>query len=357
MSLVITQRPTLQVIDNLSRFNASVNPIVYKMTRKDYTHTSVDSNGGLARAQLSASLGNLTATFTAGVSCYLYSDDGVYDGVYTVSSSAFGANTSVTFTQAYISTSGAGHVNLESRTAYRVEVELYDTSNDALIFSLLSYSPNARGGVVIDVSTIAAAQLSADNTRSYTVGTALADPDISIGFYIKYREVWTGSANSQVNDTDINTIYAVSAARQVNSTYASNLFEYLISSNMKRTDTDISAAQILAGFATPVTVVPAQGANKVIIPIAFIIRMDFVTAAYATNTTFNFQINGVSVSGTITDVLTAVADQVRILLTPSLTTTTNLVNLPMTWQVLVGAPTAGGGDMKISVLYTVVDML
>lgn len=357
MSLVITARPTLQVIDNLSRFNAAVNPIIYRMTRKDYTHTSVDSNGGLARAQLTAALGNLTATFTAGVSCYLYSDDGVYDGIYTVSSSAFGANTAVTFTQAYISTSGAGHVNLESRTSYRVQVEMYNASDDSVLFSLLSYSTSARGEVVLDVSSIVMADLSADNTRDYTAGTALSDPGISKGFYIKYLEVWTGSANTQVNDGDVNTIYAVSAARQVNSTYASNLFEYLISSNMKRTDTDISSAQILAGFTTPVQVVPAQGANKIIVPIALAIRNDFLTAAYATNTTFTFTIGGVSVFGNITDVLTAAADQLRVLTIPTLTTTTSFINLPMMWQVSTGNPTAGAGDLKISIIYSTMDML
>lgn len=357
MSLVVTQRPTLQVIDNLSRFNASVNPIVYKMTRKDYTFTSVDSNGGLARAQLSASHGNVTATFTAGVSVFLYSDDGVYNGVYTVSSSAFGANTAVTFTQAYISTSGAGHVNLESRTSYRVQVELYNTVDDSLIFSSLSYAATAAGFVTMDVSSIVASELSAENSRSYTAGTVLSDSGISVGFYIKYTEVWTGSANTQVNDADVNTIYAVQAARQVNSTYAANLFEYLISSNVKRTDTNISSAQILTGFTTPVEVVPAQGTNKVIIPIAFAIRMDFLTAAYATNTTFTLQINGVSVFGNITDVLTAAADQVRVLTIPTLTTTTDLRNKNMTWQVSTGNPTAGGGSLKVSIIYTVVDML
>lgn len=357
MSLVITQRPTLQVLDNLSRFVAAVNPIVYKMTRKDYTFTSVDSNGGLARAQLSAALGNLTATFTAGVSVYLYSDDGVYDGIYTVGSSAFGANTAVTFTQAYISTSGAGHVNLESRTGYRVEVELYNKETDALIFSSLSYAPDAAGFVTMDLSSIVLAQLDPDSTIDYEADEVFDDAEISIGFYIKYTEVWTGSANTQVNDSNYNYIYGVSAARQVNSTYASNLFDYLISSNVKRTDTNISSAQILTGFTTPVEVVPAQGANKVIIPIAFAIRMDFLTAAYATNTTFTFTINGVSVFGNITDVLTAAADQVRILTVPTLTTTTDLRNAAMTWQVSTGNPTAGAGTMKVSVIYTVVDML
>lgn len=357
MSLVVTQRPPLQVLDNLSRFVAAANPIIYRMTRKDYTLTSVDSNGGLARAQLTAALGDLTATFTAGVEVYLYTDDGVYDGVYTVGSSAFGANTAVTFVESYISTSGPGHVNLESRTGYRVEVELYSKADDSLIFSALSFSPDAAGFVIIDVSSVIMGQLSPDNSRSYTAGTLLADPDISLGFYIKYREVWTGSANSQVNDSSYNAVFGVHAARQVNSTYASNLFEYLISSNMKRTDTNLSNAQILTGNSVPVEVVPAQGANKVIIPIAFIMRTDFLTAAWATNTTFTFQINGVSVSGNITDVLTAVADQVRLLLAPSLTTTTDLRNKNMTWQVSAGDPTAGGGSIKISVIYTVVDML
>jgi len=357
MSIVITSRPTLQDVDNFSNFNAVVNPVVYRMTRKDYTHTSVDSNGGLARAQLSASLGNLTATFTAGVSVYLYSDDGVYDGVYTVGSSAFGANTAVTFTQAYISTSGAGHVNLESRTGYRAEIEIYDPSDDSLLFSALSYAPNARGEMVVDVSSIVMAQLSADNTRDYTTGTVLSDSDISIGFYIKYTEVWTGSANTQVSDGHVNSIYALHGARQVGSLYGGNLLDYLISSNMKRTDTDISSAQILAGFTTPVTVVPAQGANKIIVPIAFAIRMDFLTAAYATNTTFTFTIGGVSVFGNITDVLTAAADQLRVLTIPTLTTTTSFINLPMTWQVSTGNPTAGAGDMKVSIFYSTMDML
>jgi len=64
-----------------------------------------------------------------------------------------------------------------------------------------------------------------------------------------------------------------------------------------------------------------------------------------------------TISGNITDVLTAAADQLRVLTIPTLTTTTSFINLPMTWQVSTGNPTAGAGDMKVSIFYSTMDML
>ncbi len=71
----------------------------------------------------------------------------------------------------------------------------------------------------------------------------------------------------------------------------------------------IAAADVLAFFATPQTLVVAQGANIVAMPFMIMVRETFNSAAYATNTTLRFYIQGASANlETNTSVLPAVAD-------------------------------------------------
>jgi len=51
-----------------------------------------------------------------------------------------------------------------------------------------------------------------------------------------------------------------------------------------QTKVSLSSAQILTLGSSPVTLVPAQGAGKVIIPISVVLNYNFVTSAYSTVT-------------------------------------------------------------------------
>lgn len=119
----------------------------------------------------------------------------------------------------------------------------------------------------------------------------------------------------------------------------------------------ISSASVLTGNASPVTIVAAQGSNMVIVPVAFHIHLKYNSAAYATNTTFRFEINGTPVSNTNTTILPGTADRYTIMNPIDVDTTTDLRNQALVFEVQTGNPTAGNSPLYISCIYRVVEAL
>jgi len=64
------------------------------------------------------------------------------------------------------------------------------------------------------------------------------------------------------------------------------------SSAIQSSTVTVSAAQILALHTTPITIVAAQGANTVIVPISMTVEYIYVSAAYATDQTLIFTYGG-----------------------------------------------------------------
>lgn len=73
-----------------------------------------------------------------------------------------------------------------------------------------------------------------------------------------------------------NTLYPTQNAVK---TYVDNAV-----SSVKQVKVSLSSAQILTLGTTPVTLVPAQGAGKVIIPVSVVMNYNFITSAYSTST-------------------------------------------------------------------------
>jgi len=118
--------------------------------------------------------------------------------------------------------------------------------------------------------------------------------------------------------------------------------------------TDVSSAQILSGNSSPITCVAAPTSGYMIVPVAFHISMDYNSAAYATNTTFRFEINGVAVSNTNTTLLPGTADRFVVMQAIDIDTTTSLVTQPLLLEVQTGNPTAGNSNWTVGVIYRIV---
>jgi hypothetical protein len=224
MSLTVTQRPEITTDGSdpiVSKWNAVGNPILYKMQRKDFVFNQVNNNS--SNIQLQFNSVNISTSFTAGDQLYIKSDNGVYDGFGLVTASTFSSpNTLVTVAIPYTSTAPGGYANTSVRELYRVEVEIYDI-DDTLLGTFI-YSPNTKGELIINVSPVLRAHILPD----ITLTTDIIQTDSAwVEFYIKYREVWVGSAESQTND-DSNTYYAVYGAMQIPSEYGGNMFEYVL---------------------------------------------------------------------------------------------------------------------------------
>lgn len=222
MSLTVNQRPSVNWV-------ASSNPVLYKMTRKDYSWTSLITSGG--KIQITVA-GDITATNAVGDTCWLQSDDGAYSRIVTIFSRAFAAgNTTVVFNEPWVANNVSGYFNnTTQRKNYYVSVGIYSYINAvSALITTMTYSPNNKGLVTIDVAQPLNASMNPNFAGVPNVSNFVSpDPNAVLIFYIKYTEVWTGSANGETDDV-ANKFTAVYGAVQIGSVYpyASNdLFAY-----------------------------------------------------------------------------------------------------------------------------------
>lgn len=118
----------------------------------------------------------------------------------------------------------------------------------------------------------------------------------------------------------------------------------------------LASAAILTLGTTPVTIVAAQGAGTVIVPVTAYGSLSFLTSQYANAGALNLSWNGANgiTIANLSSNLIAAASQVAVAGGLSLATgaVANFANLPLTVHS-TGAVTAGAGSWKITVVYTV----
>lgn len=227
MSLTVTQRPSIPYNSEVSRWNAVRTPVLYKMQRKDFTFNQVNNSGGFIQLQFNAA--NLVSSFDVGAQVYAKSDNGVYDIFGTVTARSFSTNTLVTLNQSYVSAAPGGFVNnMSLRPNYRVEVDVYDLDDELINEEPFWFPASTRGLVSIDVAVILKNDMIAEIASDLTGSTEVfEDVNAYRGFYIKYTEKWTGSAEVETDDT-VNRFYAVLGALQIPSLYGGNMALYAV---------------------------------------------------------------------------------------------------------------------------------
>lgn len=131
----------------------------------------------------------------------------------------------------------------------------------------------------------------------------------------------------------------------------------------------IATAAILTAYATPIQLVAAPGANKVIMPLAALIRMTYNSVAYATNTNIVLGHDGAS-AGTVVPIMTTsgflnqTASQTLFASLPAqsggylqiVNSLTNFVNKNFCFSVGTGNPTAGNSGLVVSLIYAILDI-
>lgn len=118
----------------------------------------------------------------------------------------------------------------------------------------------------------------------------------------------------------------------------------------------LTSAQILNGNSVPIVIVPDPdpGQNCVIVPLMFVVIMRYNSAAYATNTTFRFELNGVAVTATNTTVLSATTNKYVVMPVIAYDNSAIPSNDALTFEVQSGNPTAGNSEILVTVVYTMV---
>jgi len=110
---------------------------------------------------------------------------------------------------------------------YRLEVEVYNAANVLLTVDPFLFTPNSAGALVVDISSILIANLSAEFAGDLTGSTKIFDDtNAYIKFYIKYEELWDGSAEAQVSDSG-NQFFAILGAMQIPAPNGGNAGAYV----------------------------------------------------------------------------------------------------------------------------------
>jgi hypothetical protein len=218
---------SLNVTSDISNWNEAGNPMVYRMQRRDYTFDAIQNNAG--KVQLVFYGVNIASSFNAYLdTLYIKDDTSVYDGRGLVIASTFsGGNTLVTLDMPYVSAVTIGYANNETtRANYRVTVSVYNSSN-VQIGAASIFSPTSKGELLIDISAVVKSALSPDVDADLTSSTSIFDDSgVYVKFYIKYTEVWTGSAEAETDDV-ANQYFGVFGARQIPAPYGGNLYDYV----------------------------------------------------------------------------------------------------------------------------------
>ena len=118
----------------------------------------------------------------------------------------------------------------------------------------------------------------------------------------------------------------------------------------------ITSAQVLTGNSVPIELIagPDPGQDCVIIPLMFIVIMRYGSAAYATNTSFRFELNGVAVTASNTTVLPATTNKFVMMPVIGYDNSSIPSTSALTFEVQTGNPTAGNSDILVTVIYSVI---
>lgn len=124
----------------------------------------------------------------------------------------------------------------------------------------------------------------------------------------------------------------------------------------------ISSAEILDAFNTPIELVPAQGANKIIVPTSMIGEMIYGTTPYATDGEIDVYCGGTKhvmgfpaddafLFGTVSRVI-----NLGFVFTSNATDTQYVPDQPLTLKTVGSNPTSGDSDIIIRGYYRVIDI-
>lgn len=119
---------------------------------------------------------------------------------------------------------------------------------------------------------------------------------------------------------------------------------------------NVSSAEILNLFSSPITLIPAPGVGKVIIVFRAVVRYTFVSVAYTTNTTYTLSIGSLN-SNFFSSRLGFTANSWDISGAQDVNLSTAVIdNTALRIQGSVGNPLAGNGTMKITVYYAIANV-
>ena len=167
-----------------------------------------------------------------------------------------------------------------------------------------------------------------------------------------------GSALAGLTSAEIQRLIGVTSNIQTQLNAKANTADFSGILEIRSFSVTIPSAQVLTMNASPITLVPAQGAGLKIVPISIYGQIDFNSAAYATNgivSIFNGGSNGVARVNANAFLFSTVSRTVNIgtLNATTATDTQYVGNAPLTVTVETAEATAGDSTIIISGIYII----
>lgn len=120
------------------------------------------------------------------------------------------------------------------------------------------------------------------------------------------------------------------------------------------TDFEISSAQLLDLFTTPITVVPAAGANTLIVPIECWAFLDYESATYAAGGAVHLAIGSVSCGSIAATAVTSASDIISKFVLTTAVSSGSLLNQDLKVYAATANFTTGDSPLKCRLLYKVI---
>jgi hypothetical protein len=229
--ILITERPSrtnAQKPSLISKWSAIEHPIIFRMQRVDFVAntTADDGFGKLKLLIISATVPDLSVgdlikvisqpgfslyDLTAEILSITPTGGGAYDIV--VDSSYLGAN------PAFI---------IASRPDYRLEIEIFEFDWSKNVFKSIqktNWKPNPSGVLVANLAKWIGKKLNNKNQSAYNA-VNWRDNNASGRFYFLYRELYTGSAETQYGSA-ADVFYFTQSAKKLGDLYGQNLGEFV----------------------------------------------------------------------------------------------------------------------------------
>lgn len=173
-------------------------------------------------------------------------------------------------------------------------------------------------------------------------------------------DILTGADAAGLTPTELQRLIGVTSNIQTQLNAKANTADFSGIISIASVDLTIPSSEILTSNSTPITLVPAQGANTIIVPIKVTGQLIYGTTPYATNGEFDVYCGGSIpcfafgddanfLFGTVSRVANATER-----INANATDTIYVANSPLTIQTSDGNPTAGDSDVRIFCLYYII---
>lgn len=210
-------------------------PVIYNLQRNDFQFGNIGDNTGMGGGVEIQIQHDVTSELIIGDSVYVNCPHYNIDDNYHITAFSYDSGADLTTIVIDYPTSigsvatWVGYMNLlTARQYYRVEINLYDASNNLVLSTPAQYRPDSKGNIKADIQQLVQLMVDADD-KTYNYPAQYQASNLGQRFSVAWREFYktpTGNYTSLFATPVIG--YVTHAVRQVGNRYGNNMAEYVM---------------------------------------------------------------------------------------------------------------------------------